>query len=69
MGLNSQSGGQDSPPEFQDRHPGGQGSLSVSQERQLGGLGRQYVLEVLGMLLEDFEEDTQLVNLFLGEEH
>lgn len=45
---------------------GGQNSLPGSQDRQLGGPGSQ---DVLGMLLEGTEGDTQLVNLFLGEEH
>lgn len=58
--LSSQPGGQDSLPEVRDRHPGGEDSQSQ---------GSQYVLEVLGMLLEDIEDDTQLGNLFLGEEH
>lgn len=45
---------------------GGQNSLPGSRDRQLGGPGSQ---DVLGMLLEGTEGDTQLVNLFLGEEH
>lgn len=45
---------------------GDQHSLPGSQDRQFGGPGSQ---EVLGMLMEGTEGDTQLAYLFLGEEH
>lgn len=45
---------------------GGQHSLPGSRDRQLGGPGSQ---DVLGMLMEGTEGDTQLAYLFLGKEH
>ena len=53
--LNNQLVESSSQPEGQDSQPGGQGS--------------QYVLQVLGVLLKDIEGDSQMVNVFLGEEH
>lgn len=36
---------------------------------QPGAQGSHYILEVLGMLSVDTEEDTQLASLFQGEKH
>lgn len=36
---------------------------------QPGARGSHYILEVLGMLLVDTEEDTQRASLFPGEKH
>ena len=44
-------------------------SQPEGQESQPGGQGSQYALQVLGVLLKDIEGESQMVNLFLGEEH